>query len=170
MKLSQEELDAILTRNPALAKLNQDAGAIGTFHHRQITQSVKVPAITVTQIEPKKRPLLNKTETLWRVELERRGHKIILAQAITFNLGDRLTYRPDLIVVECGERALDYFKAYNSGVPFLRLTCYETKAPHRFATAGITKIKAAAKQYPFIRFVLVMRDKGKWTERTIGNE
>lgn len=118
--------------------------------------------LSVTKVELKKRELLNKTERLWKAELERRGHKNILVQALTLRLGDRLTYRPDLVTVEqtvktpAGEFAL--------------ITAYETKAPHRFATAGVTKIKAAAKQYPFIRFVLVMRDKGRWTEREIGSQ
>lgn len=112
--------------------------------------------LSVETIEPTKKPLLNKTETLWKAELERRGHKIILVQALTFRLGDGLTYRPDLVTVST-----------SFGVTF---TCYETKAPHRFAEKGIVKVKAAAKQYPFIRFVLVMRNGGEWTERVIGNE
>lgn len=120
--------------------------------------------LNVETIDAPKKPLLNKTETLWKAELERRGHKIILVQAVTLRLGDRLSYRPDLATVDADVTA-------SGGIwPGFRMTCYETKAPHRFATAGVTKIKAAAKQYPFIRFVLVMRDKGQWTEREIGSE
>jgi hypothetical protein len=116
--------------------------------------------LAIKQIAPTKKPLLNATELLFKAELERRGHKIILCQAITFRLGDRMTYRPDFVTVE---------SLYNLRIDEgqIRLTCYETKSRHRFAEKGIVKLKAAAAMMPWIRFVLVMRDGKTWTERTI---
>lgn len=119
--------------------------------------------LNITKAEPKKKALLNKTESLWKAELERRGHKIILVQALTLRLGDRLNYRPDLVTID-GD-----FSGFIKN-QMIKVTCYETKAPHRFAEKGIVKVKAAAKQFPFIRFVLVMRKGGQWTEREIGSE
>jgi hypothetical protein len=122
------------------------------------TETMRRIPINVKTLTKTKRPLLNRTESLWKAELERRGHNAIYAQSITLRLGDDCRYLPDLVTIT---PALD--GAFS-------MTCYETKAPHAFRKAGIVKIKAAAKQYPFIRFVLVMRDKSNWTEKEIGNE
>lgn len=119
------------------------------------------PTLAIKTIPKKKTPLLNKTETRFKAELERRGHKLILCQAITFRLGNRMTYRPDFVTVEYGEYMLcGQFAAI--------LTCYETKSPHRFAEKGVQKLKMAATLYPWICFKLIMRNGNEWTERTIG--
>jgi hypothetical protein len=114
--------------------------------------------LNVTKIEATKKKLLNKTESLWRDELKRRGHAIVLEQALTFRLGDRLQYRPDLITIE----------QFSKGV--VEIVCYETKAPHRWANASLAKPKMAAKLYPFITFKIVMRNKSVWTEKEIRPE
>jgi hypothetical protein len=220
VKLTREQLDEMMARNPALKKRNFDLTiqcgddaaikSMAADHaqaiRRNITQAMGIPMLNVQKIERTKKPLLNKTETLWKAELERRGHQIILVQALTFRLGDRLTYRPDLVTVEFlpGDEdvkasmatAAGYGAEMPNDAPIgvrehdgrgrkegedtksdrrnrgisggISITCYETKAPHRFKNAGITKVKAAAAQYPFIKFVLVMRNKGTWTEKEIG--
>lgn len=121
--------------------------------------------LAIKQIAPKKKPLMNKTELRFKAELERRGHKIILCQAITFRLGDRLTYRPDFVTVDAlaSEGTLIWLGDR------IRLTCYETKAPHRFARAGIDKLKMAATIYPWIAWKLVMRKGNEWSEKEISN-
>jgi hypothetical protein len=140
-------------------ELRRELESAKTPKHADLVKLGKaVAALNVQQITPTKKPLLNKTETAWKAELERRGHKAIYAQSISLRLGDDCRYLPDLVTIT---PALD--GAFS-------MTCYETKAPHAFRKAGIVKIKAAARQYPFIRFVLVMRDKGNWTEKEIGNE
>lgn len=116
--------------------------------------------LNIKRVAPKKRELMNATEKLWHAELLRRypvgneGGWTVLCQAITISLGDRLSYRPDFAVITRG------------GL----ITFYETKAPHRFAAAGLTKVKAAAALFHWARFVFVMRDKGSWTEREVGRE
>lgn len=117
--------------------------------------------LNIKRAEPKKRELMNGTETIWHAELLRRypmdGGWTVLCQAITIRLGDLLNYRPDFAIIAPPA----------SGWP---ITFYETKAPHRFATAGLTKVKAAAALCPWARFVFVMRDRGQWLEREIGRE
>jgi hypothetical protein len=121
------------------------------------------PAISVKQVAKKKKPLLNKTEALFKAELERRG-ETVLAQAITFKLADALSYRPDFVTVE---PIVSEFQ----GLPLPRntvtLTAYETKGPHRFKREGINKLKMAATAYPWIKWILVERDKNQWTEKEI---
>ncbi len=119
----------------------------------------QAPKLNVTTIAKTKKELLNKTEKAWKAELERRGHKTILVQALMFRLGDRLQYRPDLTTVEQSASGL-----------WMQMTCYETKAPHRFAAGSLAKPKMAAKLYPFVKFVIVKRDKGQWTEKEVRNE
>lgn len=114
---------------------------------------------------PKKKPLLNKTETLFKAELERRGHKVILCQAITLRLGDRMTYRPDFVTVETIGRHNSWDDPLSDA---FQITAWETKGPHRFRQAGINKLKAAAAMYPWICFKLVERSGSNWSERTIG--
>lgn len=119
--------------------------------------------LPIKQLPPKKKALMNKTELAFKAELERRGHKIILCQALTFWLADGSSYRPDFVVVDiCDDDTVLLAP--------LRLTAYETKGQHRFKREGITKLKFAAEKYPFIRFVLVERDGSKWTEKAIGNQ
>lgn len=104
-----------------------------------------------------KKPLMNKTELAFYEILKARGHQIILCQSVMLRLGDGCQYRPDFVVITYPE----------SGSGIL-ITCYETKAPHKFRKEGITKIKVAAHQYPWISFRLVMRDKSQWEEKEIG--
>ncbi|MBW3636432.1 MAG: hypothetical protein KY445_08200 [Armatimonadetes bacterium] len=47
-----------------------------------------------------------------------------------------------------------------------KLTAWEVKGPQFWDDAKV-KLKVAAKEYPFIRFVLVMRDQTGWTETEV---
>lgn len=136
------------------------AGAINrtVAVEKAIQRERKTP--TVTAVPKKKKPLMNKTELAFYESLKARGHKTILCQAIMLRLGDGCQYRPDFVTVE--------FIVFGTDHPKVFLTAWETKAPHRFATAGITKLKCAAAAYPWIKFVLVMRDKKQWSEKVIG--
>lgn len=153
-RFTQAQVEA---HNAKVAKREYSKPTIRQMDGENGLQAAKslIGALLVKKIAPKKRELLNKTETLWLAELQRRGHQIILAQAITFNIGDRMTYRPDFVVVSiCLDQTL-------------RLTAYETKGPHRFKAQGIIKLKSAARQYPYIKWVLIERDGSKWTEKEI---
>ncbi len=126
-----------------------------------------VPKIEVTTITKKKKPLLNRTESLFKAELERRGYKNILAQSITLRIGDDCRYTCDLVTIE----PVQFFQAGKSPteLPFY-MTFWETKGPHGRRREGINKLKAAAKLYPQFRFVLIDRNGSKWTEKEVGNE
>ncbi len=118
--------------------------------------------LSVIQREGRKAPKLNKTETLWKQELERRGHKIIIAQQITFKLANGVCYRPDLVTIDIPWTGVGF-----SDRRLVEITCWETKAPHRFAKASLAKPKLAAKEFPWIRWKLIRRDKNIWTEEEI---
>jgi hypothetical protein len=137
-----------------------------SIHNMRVRAKKGLPMIStplnIKTIAPKKRELMNQTEKLWFAELQRRGHKIILCQAITLRLGDRMTYRPDFVTVDV--RIPFSFNGPNA----VALTCWETKGQHRFRQAGINKLKSAAAMYPWISFRLVERNGGNWIERTIG--
>lgn len=149
---TKEDIDALKKQRKAEIRLEETECR---------NHGIPMGTLKIKTIAPKKRELMNATEKLWFAELQRRGHKIILCQAITLRLGDRMTYRPDFVTVE---------SLYNLRIDEgqIRLTCWETKGPHRFKTAGVTKLKAAAAIYPWIKFVLVERNKSQWSERIIG--
>ena len=114
------------------------------------------------KFKPKK-PLLNKLESDWKAVLEAREEgATILCQAITFRLGDGLSYRPDFVVIHRFSK--------EGGFWTYRIDAYETKGQHRFREKGKIKLFAAARIIPWINWVLVTRDGGKWKERTIANE
>ena len=124
-------------------------------------------SLNVKQLSPKKKPLLNKTETMFFAELQRRGHQIILPQALTFKLADGLTYRPDFVTVEFHP---DPVSNLMGTCPPIYLTCYETKGPHRFKREGINKLKMAASKYPFVKWILIERDGKSWSEKEMRGE
>lgn len=99
-----------------------------------------------------KKPKLNKLERDFEVILKQR-HSIVHSQAITFRLAESLTYRPD-------------FVAFESGL----MIAYETKGKHRFREKGVIKLRFAAKEFHWVKFVLVERNGGVFTEQIISNE
>lgn len=119
---------------------------------------VAIATLPIKQLPPKKKPLLNKTESLFHAELMRRESGDIYCQAITLKLADKLSYRPDFVTVD---------RIETTGGVFFRITAYETKAPHRFARAGIQKLRMAAEKFPWIQFRLITRNGKEWTEETI---
>lgn len=126
-----------------------------------INERVIETAKAIRAMKPKKpkKPLMNMLELAWHAELKRRGHQMILCQAITLRLPDGITYRPDFIVITA-----------THSEPHVHVVAYETKAPHRFAEKGVMKLRLAATSYQWITFILVTRDKKtrEWTEKEIG--
>ncbi|RYG55747.1 hypothetical protein EON80_30235 [bacterium] len=93
---------------------------------------------------------LNKLETAWLQQLKRRSPDWLGIQPLGLKLAaDRCRYHPDFVTLENG-----------------RLTAWEVKGPQFWDDAKV-KLKVAARAYPFIRFVLVTRDKSGWTESEV---
>lgn len=92
---------------------------------------------------------LNKLEKAWLWELRRLHPPAAIGiQNIQLKLADDTRYTPDFNVVD------------QNG----QLIFYETKGP-RFWDDAKVKLKVAARQYPYYRFILVTRDpRGAWTE------
>lgn len=93
---------------------------------------------------------LNKLEKAWLAVLRERGADWIGIEPFGLKLAaQRCRYHPDFVVLKDGQ-----------------LTAFETKGPHFFDDAKV-KLKVAAHEYPFIRFVLVTRENGQWKETVI---
>lgn len=101
------------------------------------------------------KPLLNKLESDFKAELEYRGHRRILSQSITLKIGTDCRYTADFATVGND----------------LQLVLWEVKGPFAWEDS-IIKLKVAARQYDWISFILVKRDKatGKWIEKLISSE
>lgn len=93
---------------------------------------------------------LNQLERAWLRELRQRPSDWLGIQPVGFKLASHRTrYHPDFVTLSNG-----------------RLTAWECKGPQFWDDAKV-KLKVAARQYPFIRFVLVKRQEGRWIELEI---
>ena len=93
---------------------------------------------------------LNKLERAWLAVLRERGADWIGIEPFGLKLAShRCRYHPDFITLKDGQ-----------------LTAFEVKGPHYWDDAKV-KLKVAAREYPFIRFVLVKREGGRWIETEI---
>ena len=92
---------------------------------------------------------LNKLERAWLAVLRERGADWIGIEPFGLKLAsNRCRYHPDFITLVDGQ-----------------LTAWETKGFMR--DDAFTKLKVAAREYPFIRFILVKREGGRWIETEI---
>lgn len=91
---------------------------------------------------------LNKTETAFLDHLKAGKHLFVLTQAITLKLGDDCRYTPDFVTID----------------PTV-ITAWEVKGFWR--DDARVKIKCAARNFPWIRFVAVQRSKANWTFEAI---
>lgn len=96
------------------------------------------------------KPLMNKLEKSFHISLIcYYPPNAILAQSVTFRLGNGIRYTPDFFVFYEG-----------------RIFCYEVKGFFRDDAA--VKLKVAAEKYPFICWTLVWKDEHKqWHQQTI---
>ena len=93
---------------------------------------------------------LNKLERAWLAVLRDRGAEWIGIEPFGLKLAShRCRYHPDFITLKDG-----------------LLTAYECKGPQFWDDAKV-KLKVAAREYPFIRFVLVKREGGRWIETEV---
>lgn len=97
------------------------------------------------------KPLLNKLETAFRDKLKRDNPDHWLAeQAITFRLANGVRYTPDFIT-------FSGLRGY--------INAYEVKGYMR-DDAGV-KLKLAAKLFPWVKWVLVWKEKSEWRHQVI---
>ena len=109
----------------------------------------RAPALPSNAIRQQHGPTLNKLEDDFHRHLVSTFKPLgaaILVQPITLKLGNGVRYTPDFIKA-------DLFVPPHRTVT---LDAYEVKGP-RFWDDARVKIKVAASQYPWIRFVLVTR-------------
>lgn len=88
---------------------------------------------------------LNKTEKAYLAHLRAHGFRWIGIQSLTLKLGDDCRYSPDFITISI------------SG----ELTAREVKG--FFRDDAKVKIKVAARMFPWIKFIVVRKDKSGWT-------
>lgn len=106
---------------------------------------------------------LNKLESAFYEVLKRRYSGFddkVYPMGLTLKLGDDCRYTVDFLCVS-------HFSYDNGGHQDV-LTGYEVKGFMR--DDALVKLKVAAKMFPFIRFVLVTRKAGVWTEKEIRSE
>lgn len=125
---------------------------IGIARAEQV-RAVPVEKVRIRQLSA---PKLNKTEAAFALWLcEHRPEAIVCEQAVTLRLGNGVRYTPDFITVEltatgCGRM----------------VTAYETKGFMRDDAA--VKLKVAAAQYTWIRFILVTKERaGTWSMQEV---
>lgn len=118
----------------------------------QSDASIERPARRIRQDT---KPLLNKLETEWLCELERRhGPGEVKSQARKYKLGNGCWYCPDFFVNAkfLGGRTIE--------------TCYEVKGKHAWDDAMV-KLKVAAHQWPEVRWILAWKENGQWREQQV---
>lgn len=91
---------------------------------------------------------LNKMEAEWYEVLKSRDFEFLEPQPFGLKLGDNCRYHPDFIALKNGE-----------------LVAFETKGFMR--DDALVKLKAAARKFTFIRFVLVTKVEKRWVETDI---
>jgi hypothetical protein len=99
------------------------------------------------------KPVLNKLETAALAWLQEGWPSYVFhKQALRFKLANGSWYKPDL----------EFFA--DTG----RLACYEVKELRgKNAARGILALKAAAYQFPEVRWHLLVRQKGVWREQEV---
>ena len=110
------------------------------------------------RVRQSSRPLMNKLETEWFVQLNLKFFPgQIAAQALKFRLGNGIWYKPDFIV----------FGDTFNGPSEYNAVAYEVKGPHSFR-GGMENLKVAAGLYRKISWRLVWKDEnGQWREQEI---
>lgn len=125
----------------------------------KLDPAVKPPeskSIPAKRIRQSSKPLLNKLETEWLHELERRfGPGKVRVQARKFKLANGCWYCPDFTITT-KQYAGDYMWD----------TAYEVKGKHAWDDA-LVKLKVAAHEWPEVRFVLVWKKDGAWMEQVV---
>lgn len=95
--------------------------------------------------------MLNKIETEFREILRRENQNgWLVEQSITFKLANGVRYTPDFVT----------YSAFTG-----EFNGYEVKGFMR-DDAGV-KLKMAAKEYPWFRWILVWKQKGNWKRQVI---
>ena len=109
-----------------------------------------VPAIPDKRLRQSEKPVLNKLENQW-FEICRRSEAIthLRAQALRFELGRGIWYKPDLTCWQAGH-----------------LTAYEVKGQHAFR-GGFENLKVAARTFPDWTWILVWKKDGQWRQQIV---
>lgn len=106
------------------------------------------PLVTAaSMIRQSSKPLMNKLETEFLVQLRGFGWKTILCQSVKLRLGNGVWYCPDFITF-----------GNPDDVP---LVVWEVKGEHVWEDS-IVKLKVAAGQYPFAEWRLAHKSRGLW--------
>lgn len=106
------------------------------------------PPVNLTTRPTTDEAKLNKMERQWLEVLRGRNFDWLGIQPFGLKLADNCRYHPDFVALQSGE-----------------LIAFETKGFMRDDAA--VKLKVAARAYPFIRFVLVTKEKSQWVEKEV---
>lgn len=110
------------------------------------------------------KPLMNKLESEW-FEVLKRDYpgEVIRPQAKRFRLAAGAWYKPDFTAV------LEYREPGSVDVRCYSEVAWECKGPRQMkgVARGTLAIKAAAGQYPEVRWVLVWKECGQWRQQEV---
>ena len=122
------------------------------FYGLKVPEGKAMPelGVKVEKMKTTDEQKLNRLETEWLAVLRDVGYPWIGIQAVTIKIGDRCRYTPDFIVLN------------NEGA----IIAFETKGKHFWDDAKV-KLKVAARQFPFIRFILVTKVDGQFQQEDI---
>lgn len=112
------------------------------------------PAAEGKRIRQETGPILNRLELEWGERLKELPDLVCLRpQAVRFKIANGAWYKPDWV----------------SWHPAGRMICWECKGPKEVkgCAKGLLALKAAAKEYPDVRFVLVWRDSSGWQTQQV---
>lgn len=120
----------------------------------------KSKEVVKTRIRQQSKPLLNKLETEFfsYLQANRLMPPAIRPQAKRYKIGNGAWYKPDFT------QAADAFDRSD-----WREHAWEVKGPSKMkgVAKGLLALKAAAHQWPEVRFVLAWKEDGKWFEQEV---
>lgn len=138
MKIPDNPSESFKRRNPLL------------FENQTVAVQLSDPSTSLAPSKSTDEEKLNKLEVAWLRELRLLfPAEAIGVQSITLKLGNDTRYTPDFWTVDVNGQ----------------LTFWETKG--FFRDDAKVKIKIAARQFRYFRFVLVEKKKGEWIETPI---
>lgn len=161
MRITQAEYDEIVRRQaiklanrvPILTKRERDRLDMEKSTGLPILAATSVytflPGIKAAIQPSTNEAKLNKTERAYLAYLRFENHPFIGIQNITLKLADDTRYTPDFILITSDTK----------------LQAHEVKGFWR--DDAKVKIKVAARQFPFVEFIVVMKSKSGWTFESV---
>jgi hypothetical protein len=175
MKITREQIEAKLSANPDLAKVNPQLRAGGTETPRmtkeeyqdflarnhigpELAKAIRQSPLRTEgkRVRQSSAPKMNKLEAEWFEIISRQfpNYPRPRAQAKRYRIGNGAWYKPDATATR--------WPAINGGPD--RETAWEVKGPKYMKNVdrGILALKVAASSWPEVQFILIWKEQGVW--------